>query len=231
MKEETKICQCKDCLEKSIPVFTLSEKELELFCKNSIAIAFQKGEKIIKQGTFTQNIVFIKSGIIMIHQTGPLNRDEILKIDKGPKFVGIPDVYANKIHSYSVTALTDTNTCFIDFAGFQYLIQNNGHFATEILKTMSANICSHYKRCVSKIQKQLTAIFAEALLYFADYIFENDEFEIPLTRTQCGQFIGTTRETVTKIVHDLTIDNIIEANGKKIRIMNKHLLQKISNAG
>ncbi len=219
------------CMDKSVPVSVLSETELEVFCNNSVSIFFQKGEKIIKQGTFTRTITFIKSGIFKLHINGPLNRDEILKIGKGPTFVGIPDVFVSRIHNYSVSALTNTDACFIDFQGFIYLIEKNGQFATEILKTLSHHLLDHFSRCVHKTQKQLTAFLAEALLFFTDTIFESEEFEIPLTRSEFGAYIGTTRETVTKIIHDFTKDKIIEVNGRNIRILNKNILQKISNTG
>ena len=222
---------CKDCAVKSSTVFNLNEDEMDQLCTNSTEIKFHKGERIIKQGAFTQNIVFIKSGIIKVHLTGPIQKDVILKIDKGPIFVGVPDVFANKVHSYSVTALTDTTACFIEYRGYEYLIQNNGKFALELIKTLSNGIVSHYQYCVNKLQKQLTATFAEALLYFSDKLFESDEFLLPLTRVEFGEYIGTTRETITKIIHDFAKDHLLEVDGKKIKIVKKDILRKISKAG
>ena len=231
MKEISKENPCKDCTVKSTTVYNLNDEELEILCKNSTEIFFQKGERIIKQGTFTQNIVFVKSGIVKMHLTGPINKDEILKIDKGPIFVGVPDVFANKIHTYSITALSDTTACFIDYPGYEYLVENNGKFALEVIKTLSSGIVSHYKRCVFKVQKQLTALLADALLFLADHIFEKDEFQLPLTRVEFGEYIGTTRETVTKIIRDFTEDKIIEVEGRNFKLLNKKMLEKISNAG
>lgn len=222
---------CKECLVKSSTVINLDERELEILCSKSTEIRFQKGEKIIKQGTFTQNVVFIKAGIFKMHMQGPVHKDEILKIDKGPEFVGVPDVFANKVHNCSVTALSDCVACFIEYSGFEYLIKHNGIFALELVKTLSNGIISHYGYCVNKMQKQLTAIFADTLLYFSDYLYDSDEFVLPITRGELGEYIGTTRETVTKIIHDFTLDNIIEVNGKKIKIVKKDILITISHAG
>ena len=231
MSNSTSDNECKDCAVKSSPVYNLNKKELEILCKNSTEIFFQKGERIIKQGTFTQNIVFIKSGIVKMHMTGPIQKDEILKIIKGPAFVGVPDVFANKIHTYSITALADTLTCFIDSPGYKYLIEHNGKFAFEVITNLSKGIVGHYRYCVYKIQKQLTSILAEALLYFADEIFESDEFKLPLTRSEFGEYIGTTRETVTKIIHEFTVDKIISIEGRKVKLLNKNILERISKAG
>lgn len=231
MKEVIKENPCKDCAVKSSTVFSLNEQEVLTLCHNSTEISFHKGERIIKQGAFTQNIIFIKNGIFKLHLTGPLHKDEILKIGKGPTFVGVPDVFANKIHSYSVTALSNTVACFIDSVGYKYLVQNNGSFGLDVIKNLSRGIVDHYKHCVHRMQKQKVASFAESLLYFSDYIFENDRFNLPLTRVEFGEYIGATRETITKIIHDFMVDQIIKVEGKKITILNKTLLHKISDAG
>lgn len=222
---------CKDCIIKSSNVFNLDEDEIELLCTNSTEIQFQKGERIIKQGTFTQNIVFVKTGLIKIHMFGPLRKDEILKINKGPLFVGVPDVFANKVHCYSVTALCDSTACFIDYEGYKSLLQSNGRFSFELIKTLSVDIVTHYQICVSKVQKQLTATFADALLYFSNYLFESDKFQIPLTRVELGEYIGTSRETVIKIIGEFTKDKIIEVSGRNVHILNKDILQAISKKG
>lgn len=229
---ETKdINTCKDCAVKSSPIFNLNNQELELLCSTSTEVNFRKGELIIKQGTFTHNIIFVKKGIVKLHILGPLGKDEILKIDKGPIFVGIPDVFANKTHTYSVTAIADTSTCFIEYSGYSELINKNGAFALELIKTLSKGIVNHYQKCVNKMQKQSHAKFADGLLYFSNYLYESDKFEFPLTRSEFGEYIGATRETVTKLFHEFSTDGIIETDNKNIKILNKSLLEKISKAG
>ena len=231
MKENKTKNRCKDCVVKSNPVYSLKDEELEILCRNSTEIFFEDNERIIKQGAFTQNIVFIKSGVVKIHLKGARNKDEILQIDKGPFFVSVPDVFANKIHTYSVTALGNTSACFINYAGYELLIDKNPKFALSVIKMISKDFVNHYKHYVSKIQKQLTALMAETLLYFADHIYENDTFQIPLTRTELGEYIGTSRETVTKIIHDLASDNTIKVEGKTMQLINKKFLKIIANAG
>jgi CRP-like cAMP-binding protein len=222
---------CKDCAVKSSSVFNLDQEEMGMLCSNSVEVHFRKGEKIIKQGTFTQNIVFIKLGIFKLHLSGPIDREEIMKIDKGPLFVGVSDVFANNTHNYSVSALGDLTACFIDYSGYKHLIENNGRFAMEVMRILSSDIVDNYKFFVNKVQKQLTAKMADALLYFSGHIFMNDVIDIPLTRTELGEYIGTSRESVTKIMHDFTEDKLIQVEGRHIRIINKELLQKIARVG
>lgn len=192
---------------------------------------FESGEKIIKQGTFTHNVIFVKSGIYKLHLKGPIQKDEILKIEKGPQFIGLPDVFANNTHSYSVTALSNCSCCFIQFMGYQQLVESNGYFALAMIKTLSHGIVNHYQKCVNKMQKQMHARFAEGLLHLADHIYKSDEFIFPLTRVEYGEYIGATRETITKIFHEFAKDQIIQMEGKKIKLLNRSFLERISKAG
>lgn len=214
---------------KSVSIAVLNDKEIETLCENSVNIQFRKGEPIIKQGAFTTNVVFIQSGLFKVHLRGPLGRDGIMKIEKGPAFAGIPALFADRIQQYSVTALNSCNACFIDINAFRKFIEKNGEFALQVIKILSHDIITHFKRCVNKTQNHSMACFAEALLYFSDYLYGNDEFQLPLTRSELGEFIGTTRETVTRMIHDLSQDKIIEVNTKTLRILNKNILYKISN--
>jgi CRP/FNR family transcriptional regulator len=223
--------KCKDCGVKSSSVFNLNDEELDRLCRNSVEIHFSRGEKIIKEGTFTQNIIFVKEGIYKMHQTGTGGKEEILKIDKGPAFVGISDVFAHDVHSYSVTALSSVKACFIDYRGYRHLIEKNGVFALEVMHILSKDITDNYRYFVDKIHKQLNAKLADALLFFSEGIFQSDEIEIPLTRTELGEYIGTSRESVTKLLHDLIKDHVIAVDGKLTRLINKELLKKISKAG
>jgi len=54
---------------------------------------------------------------------------------------------------------------------------------------------------------------------------------LSLTRAELGALIGTTRETVTRILHEYTENGMISVKGTKFKILKKEMLQRISDAG
>ena len=68
-------------------------------------------------------------------------------------------------------------------------------------------------------------------MYLSEMIYESDSFNLSLTRTELGAMIGTTRETITRILHEYTENDMISIQGKKVKILNKEMLQRISDAG
>ena len=199
--------KCTDCIVKSIPAEKLTHEELDILNSNCARIAFRKGENIIKQGAFTTNIIYIKSGLVKEHMQGPNGKDEILKITKAPAYIGVPSAMGGRIHKYSCTALEQTSVCFIDLHIFNELLLTNTFFSRELILNLSRDLLEHFTKCVNKTQKQLHGSLAEAILYLSEKIYESDSFNLSLTRTELGAMIGTTRETVTRILHEYT-DNV-----------------------
>ena len=161
---------------------------------------------------------------------GP-EREQILKIAKGPSYLGIPTTLGDKVNNYSATAITDTEVCFIDINVFKEFIATNKEFAYEIIVNLCKNELNHFHRCVNQLQKQSPGRVAETLLFFADEIFESDEFDLPLSRHEFGDLTGNSRENVSRILSDLDKEGIIKIKGKSISILDRKKLFSISKNG
>ena len=231
MEDKPKECSCIECTFKSTPVSLLEEKELTNLCNSCVHIEFKAGENIIRQGAFTTNIAYMTRGLAKVHMEGPLKRDEIIKITKAPAFIGAPSVFSDRVFHYSVTSLTDSKVCFIDYQLFDKLLLENGEFARELIKELSADLIKQFHSCVNKTQKRLNAYIAEVLLYFAESIFESNDFHLPLSRNEFAQLVGSTRETITRVFHDFAELQILEINKDHLKINDVKKLNDISRLG
>jgi len=212
---------CKECLIKSAAAKNLNNEEFEILESNSVQVSFKKGEVIFKQDALSLNVAYLKTGLVKVHMRGPV-REKILRVVRAPTYLGIPTTFGDKINQFSATALEDTSVCFID---------TNGKFAYEIIVELCKNELFDYQKYVSMSQKQIPGMVAETLLCMSDRIFENSRFNFPLTRGEVGDLIGTSRESVSRVLTDLSNEKIIEMNGSEISILNKELLIQISEKG
>jgi len=221
---------CSFCNKRSSAAEQLGSEELNKLGHSCVEVSFSKGDIIFKQDALSSNIIYIREGLVKVHIAGP-DREQILKIAKGPTYLGIPTTFGDKVNHYSATALTDTEVCFIDIRTFREFIATNKDFAYEIIVDLCKNELVHFHRCVNQLQKQSPGRVAEALLYFADTVFGNDNFILPLTRNELGDLTGSSRENVSRILTDFTKEGLVEVNGKEMKIINKSLLARISKAG
>jgi len=221
---------CKFCSKRSSAAEHLGNEELEKLGHSCVEVSFEKGDIIFKQNALSSNIIYVREGLVKIHMAGP-EREQILKIAKGPTYLGIPTTLGDKVNNYSATALTPTEVCFIDIQVFKDFISTNSDFAYEIIVNLCKNELGHFHRCVNQLQKQSPGRVAETLLFFADEIFGSENFEIPLSRHELGDLTGNSRENVSRILSDFNNEGLIKLSGKNIQIIDKDILRKISRNG
>lgn len=231
MEDKIEGYNCINCAFKSGPVSLLKENELTELCNNCVHIDFKASENIIRQGAFTTNIAYMMKGLAKVHMEGPLGKDEIIKITKAPAFIGAPSVFAGRVFHYSVTSITEATVCFIDYQVFEKFFIENSKFAKELLKELSSDLLKQFHSCVNKTQKRLNAYIAEVLLFFAESIFESNEFHLHLSRSEFAQLVGSTRETITRVFHDFSEMKILEIDKDYIKIIDSEKLDDISKLG
>jgi len=192
-----KSIRCKDCQIKSSAVSVLSSNELDILEGSCVEVKLMAGELIIKEGSPSGHIIYLKEGLAKIHMKGPGDRDQILKIAKPGAYIGIQTILGDVVNHYSATALKDTNACFINLNIFKELIRKNGDFAYELMVYICKEELSYFHRFVNLSQKQINGRLADAILYFGEEIYQNMSFECALTKADIGALIGTSRGSVT----------------------------------
>ncbi len=222
--------KCSDCLIKSAAAKNLNIEEFEVLENNSACVAFKKGEIIFKQDALSLNIAYLRTGLVKIHMKGP-SHEKIIRVVKAPTYLGIPTSMDMKVNQFSATALEDTTVCFIESNVFRNFIYTNGKFAYEVILELCRNELFDYQRYASLAQKQVPGMVAETLICFSDKIYGKDQFNIPLSRSDMADLIGTSRESVSRILTEFSHEKIIEVNNNEISIINKDLLIQISEKG
>lgn len=221
---------CKNCPFNSKAAAMLSDCSFEQLSANHLVLKFKKGDTIIKQGMYSTNVVFLRTGLSKIHLAGPYH-EQIVKLVKAPTYLGLPTTFGDKINQYSVTAVSDVEVCFIDVEVFQTILNENREFSHEIILELCRNELESFRRCANRTQKLIRGNMADALLEFSDRIFMSDTFILPLSQADLANLVDTSRESVSRVLTEFDKDEIIKVNGKQIEILNKKSLKLISQNG
>jgi len=222
--------ECKSCPFKSRATATLSECSFDQLNANHAVVKFVKGDTIVKQGNYSTNVTFLRTGLAKMHLVGP-SYEQIVRMVKAPTYLGLPTTFGNKINQYSVTALSDVEVCFIDINIFRALLKENEQFSYEIILELCKNELDSFHRCANRTQKQTRGNLADVLLEFANHIFESDTFILPISQSEVGNLIDTSRESVSRTLSEFDKDGLIRMSGKNIEIINKSSLELVSQKG
>ena len=192
---------------------------------------YKRNEIIFRQNTPSNDIIYVKEGLLKIVKEAQRGKQFIFKIIKGPAYVDLTSVFGKHILNYSAYALTDTSICTINKEWFFDTMENNGKFAKHILEINCNEETTSTNRLLTLLRKQVTGRMADVLLFFSNNIFQSCEFDLPLTREEMANFIGISKKSFIRTFNKFKNDKLISVNGKRIKIVREDLLIMLSRIG
>jgi CRP-like cAMP-binding protein len=224
-------CSCVDCTDKSCAVSVLSSKQVDLLNKNSKEVELRKGEIILHSGALNSHIVYLKTGYVKEYITGSNNKSRILQIVKHHSYLGLHSLFGDKVNHYSYSSLVDLKICYIDIDIFKRLVRESGDFAYELLKYLSKESLLLNYNFIKHGQKNTNGRFADMLIYLSEQIYESDSFDMHLSRQELSELVGISRENTARVLSQFVSDGIIDITDKKIKILKRDMIKKISKNG
>ncbi len=222
---------CYKCNERISLFADLRNEELEIINDKRFEVHYNVGENIIKQGTVASNLVYLTSGLAKQYIEGYDNRNLILEIIKPWSVFGGTGIYVDMRYHYSVTALEKATACFIDIVNFKKLIRMNPDFAERFMNYCGTCSTNTFEHLVGITQKQMHGRIADVLIYLAEKIHNNLEFNITLSRQDIAEFSGMSKDSAIRILKEFENEGIVQASGKSININKMELLKEISIKG
>jgi CRP-like cAMP-binding protein len=222
---------CHTCLDKSCATETLVPEELDFIMNNRFVSNIKKKTTILNAGSPTSHIIYLREGLVKEYIAGPGSKDRILQINLPHSYLGLTSLFGARVNHYSYAALTDLKVCYIDIGVFTKLIRTNGDFAFEILQSMGEENLSNYHRFIDQSNKKAYGRIADMLLYFSRVVFSSTKFQIPLSRREMADMIGTSRESAGRVLSKFHAEGIIDISGKNLVINDIKKLEKISKLG
>lgn len=229
---DTKGDKCFNCKIKSEVIATLNHDELSTLGQGCAQVHFNKGELLVKESAPAKHIIYIRNGFVKIGKQGIGGKDFILSISKKGAYLNIQNLNRkSKIYYFSATALTDTDVCFIDIDNFERLLKSNGVFASEVISYIFSDEMNYFERLVNNVQQQLPGRLANTLLYFRDEVYNQNPFYLNVTKSELASLIGTSRESVTRLLKEFQHSGIIKAEKDKITLLDEKKLEEIKQKG
>ncbi len=221
---------CILCKYKSAAACKLSENDSNELSDNSLSVSFKKGDFIIRQGTYSTNVAYLKRGLAKVQIVGP-HYTQVVKIIKPGNYLGLPTTFGDKINQYSVVAIDESEVCFIDITTFRNLLSSNSDFSNQIIIELCRSELQSYENCIRRTQKQIRGKIADMLLDFSENICKSDKFNVQINQEDMGNLIDASRESISRILSEFVKDGVIKMEGKNFEILNKEHLKLISIKG
>jgi CRP/FNR family transcriptional regulator len=216
---------CQNCSisELCLP-FSLNEKELESL--DSIIDRkrpIHKGEQIFQDGDQMQSLYAIRSGTFKTFTVNEQGEEQITGFHLAGDLLGF-DAIAESEHPSFAKALETSMVCEIPYSTLDTLSNTMPKLKKQILRMMSVEIRSDQEMLTllnRKNAEQRLATFISTLSsrYHARGLSAT-EFRLSMTRSDIGNYIGLTVETISRLLNRFHKNGLINVEGKLISIVN-----------
>jgi CRP-like cAMP-binding protein len=196
---------------------------------------YKKGQHIFYEGNLPLGIYCVSSGVIKLVRTNNDGKEQILRFSQAGDLLGFRALIADESLIATAICVEDTIACFIPKKVFIELIDTVPAIGKELLKAICHDLGVAEERVQSLAQKSVRERLAETLLFLhATFNMNGNEEEniihITLPREDIANIVGTATETVIRLLSEFKQDRLIEFEGKKIKLLQKDKLEKISRA-
>ncbi|MDD3876721.1 MAG: Crp/Fnr family transcriptional regulator [Bacteroidales bacterium] len=222
--------KCLDCNLKCDIYKAVIECGADLDEVKPLHVIYKKHENISKQGRPVSHAIYVVDGSAKLYIEGLNNRNIILYILKPQSYIGLLSFFESPFYSYSVSALEETQICMIDLDFIKKLYLQNHDFLIRLNKAFGKSVSSIMNKIITLNQKNIRGRVAESLLYLSS-LNNSEKFSIFLTRKELGELSAISEENTVRLLTEFRREGIIDLNGKELHILDKKLLQKISEVG
>lgn len=224
---------CNDgCLVRANSIFKhLTPDELDKVTFDKFAEHYKRGSIIYREGSRINGCYCIQKGIIKIYKTGIDGKEQIIRFARTGDIIGFRSVLSNELACTTAEVLDEASLCYIPAETLVFLVKHNGNFSMELMQLTCKELGEANAYITDIAQKTVRERLAEILIHLKnDFgLDENNILQISLTREELANIVGTATESVIRLLSEFKQDQLIELNGRKIRIQDEAGLIRIGN--
>lgn len=200
----------------------LDEAEITslLGCLNAVERSFQKGEVILSEGSITENIGIVLSGMAVISCNDIWGNTSILgNVAPGSVFAEVYACIPGQPMLVTVSAVEDTSVLFMNVGRVLATCTNACPFHIRLVRNL-LTVCAHKSLQLSQRIQHTSSKFIRGRLmsYFSECAKRtgSNSFLIPYNRQQLADYLNVDRSTMCNELSKMQKDGIIEYERNRI---------------
>ncbi|TDT52063.1 Crp/Fnr family transcriptional regulator [Fonticella tunisiensis] len=225
-------CTGKYCARKVSIFSMLDDKHIKEVISMIKRRKYKKGQILFFEGDVSDKLFIINKGKIKIYKYTKEGKEQILYILSEGDFIGDLSLLKRGKYEFNAEALQDVDVCILTKDNFDRIIRVNPEIPIKMLEHIHDRVVGLEKLVQTLSTKDVEARLAGLLINFAkDFgrkTSEGIEINTPLSREEMANYIGITRETISRKLTSMQDAGIIELVGnKKIVIKDVERLEEM----
>ncbi|HLX75071.1 MAG TPA: Crp/Fnr family transcriptional regulator [Terriglobales bacterium] len=209
----------------------LPRTALVAFEKIKYSSAVPAGAVLFVEGQAPRGMYVLCRGRVKLSTTSREGKTLILRIAEPGEVLGLHATVSGKPYELTAETLQASQLNFVKREDFLQFLQEHGDACLRAAQHLSQNCQSAYEMIRSLgLSHSVTEKMARLLLEWSEEgetTKDGIRIKIALTHEEIAQLVGTSRETVTRVLGDFRKQQIAQLRGSTLLIRNKTALEKL----
>lgn len=224
-----KQCNCSNCnhtlCAKKVPIFSfLSDDELKKIVDLTGHKFYKKGDMICSEGEKSDTLFIINEGGVKISKLTKDGKEQIVHIFTSGDFFGELSLFSsNETYNFDVYAISDLKICTLTKENMNEILMSNPEISLKLLQVITKRLTQTENLAQNLATNDAEIRIAYMLLEFAEkYGFATDQglqIKLPINREEMANYVGVTRETISRKLNIFEEMGIIRLEGNKLIII------------
>jgi len=218
-------------LRRSNPETCLSDKALAELDRIKHVTSYPEGALIFVEGQVPRGVYVLCQGRAKLMSTNRDGKTFIMKIAEPGEILGLHAIVSGQPYELAVETLQPSQLAYIDRHDFLRFLRQNPDACLHAAQQLSNDCASAYEVIRSiGLSHSVSEKLARLLLQWTNEtqpVNGTIRLKLALTHEEMAQLIGSSRETVSRLLGDLKRQRVVELSGSTMLIRNKAALERL----
>jgi len=216
----------------SVPLFKgLAQNQIEKIGKLAVTKDCKKGSTIFSEGDEGDGFYIVAAGRVKIYKISLEGKEQILHIfGPGEPFGEVP-VFSGSIFPANAQAIENSSLVFFPRDSFVKFISENVSVVMNMLAVLSMRLRRFTVQIENLSLKEVPGRLAGYILFLAKEQQNEDLIQLNISKGQLASLLGTIPETLSRIFFKMNELELVEVEGRNIKILDLQGLENLAEHG
>lgn len=212
-------CRGQLCASK-VPIFeNLNNEELLEIVKNINHKEYSKGDVIFTEGNISNTLYFINQGRIKLYKYTKDGKEQILHILSEGEFFGELELIKPSKYRFNAKSIVDAKICTLSKDEMKSIIMRNPEIGIKVLEAIGERLSKIeslvQNLATNDVDSRMAYLLMDLMEKYGESIENSISVKLQLSREDMANYIGVTRETISRKLKKFEDEKLIKIVGTK----------------
>lgn len=213
----------------------LTKENQDMLLSIGLEIKTKSGTFLFYEGDFPENVYLVRSGKVRLSKMTADGKEFSVHLKQKDELVGEVGLFNEMSISVTAEVIEDATLIKFERAALEDIFRRNGEIAVAFMKWFARHTQSTQAKFRDLILCGKTGAFYSTLIRFSNsYGIRSEDgilINVQLTNQDIANYIGTTRESINRMLNDLKKDDVISVDKGYIIIKDIEFLKDYLHCG